>query len=184
MTTYAILIQNRVAAMNVDAYNRSAIAGSDVDLQNGSVFRLDTLEAGSSGCEVWAVTAPATSTSTLNNLWMAYSPEVNTLVSGTKMYRGLSPDPRDFYNAGAYVFDAFKPQVGDIVTLTADAFTSAISSNTYLNAANGVYTLTPGASQTASALSLQLIDTTYVSLADGSISTQRVTAYKFVVLAN
>lgn len=181
--SHAILIQNRVAAASVDSYNRSAIAGSAVDLDNGNVFRLDSQSATSGESEVWAVTAPTTSGSTMNNLWMAYSPEVVVTVSGTKQYKGIDPDPQDFYNLGGKVFDAFKLQVGDIITLTGDALSGSAES-AYANSATGVYKLAWGASQTASALSLRYLATTYVSLATGAIDTQRVTAYKFEVIAN
>lgn len=180
--THGVIVQNKVAALNIDAYNRSAWYTKDLD--NGNIFRLDSL-ASLSGSEVWLVTAPSSDGSTLNNLWMAYSPEVTTLTSGTKQYRGLSPDPQDFVNSASLVFDAFKPQAGDIITLTGDCFTNAISTNTYANPANsGSFTFTWGSSQTASALSLKLLDVTYISKPDGTISTGRVTAYKCVVLAN
>ena len=59
--TQAVLIQNDVAAENVRSYNRSAIAG--IDLDNGNVFRLNSLNS-STGCEVWDATPPTTSAST------------------------------------------------------------------------------------------------------------------------
>lgn len=180
MTTHAILVQNRVAAMNVDAYNRSAIAGSAVDLDNGNVFRLDTQSSTAGQSEVWVVTAPTASGSTLNNLWMAYSPEV---VVTNAQYKGLDPDPRNFYNAGAKVFDAFKPQVGDIITLTGDALTGT-AELAYANSTSGAYTFTWGAAVVASSLSLQYLATTYVSIGTGAMDNQRVAAYKFVVVAN
>ena len=77
-----------------------------------------------------------------SNLWMAYSPEIVTVVSGTKKYRGLNPDPREFTNLEDEVFTAFKPQVGDIVTMTADGIGStAIGSNTFVVAKTGQYKL-------------------------------------------
>ena len=72
-----VVIKNRVAAMNVDSYNRSAVTGSGVDISinNGYIFRLDA-QSGSSGYEeVWAVEKCDANASTLNNAWMAYSPE-------------------------------------------------------------------------------------------------------------
>jgi len=181
--TQAVLIQNNVAAMNVDAYNRSALAG--INLDNGNVFRLDVLNS-SSGCEVWDVAPPTTSASTLDNLWMAYSPEVSLLSSGGKQYKGLSPDPQDFTNTGSLVFDAFKPQVGDIITLTADAFSNAISTNTYASSGSEGHTLFWNTSATTAAFACNLIDITYMSIGSGSAlgQTQRITAYKLVVVNN
>jgi hypothetical protein len=177
--TYGVIVQNRVAALNVDAYNRPAWYTSA--LANGSVFRLDSL-ASLTGSEVWLVSAPSGDSSTLNNLWMAYSPEIVITTSGTKQYKGIDPDPQDFTNSASLVFDAFKPQVGDIITMTGDCFANSVS--TYANAVSGSTNLTWGSTQTASALSLKLLDSTYISKPDGTISTGRVTAYKCVVVAN
>ena len=181
--THAVLIQNRVAAMTVDAYNRSAIAG--IDLDNGNVFRLDSLNS-STGCEVWDATPPTTSASTLDNLWMAYSPEVVITTSGTKQYKGLDPDPLSFTNTGSLVFDAFKPQIGDVITLTADAFTAAKSTNTYASSGSEGHTLFWNSSATTAAFACQLMDITYISVGSGSTlaETQRQTAYKMVVVNN
>jgi hypothetical protein len=75
-------------------------------------------------------------------LWMAYSPEIVTVTSGTKKYRGINPDPRDFTNLAGEVFTAFKPQVGDIITITADGIgDTAIGSNTYAVAKDSQYKL-------------------------------------------
>ena len=177
----AVLIQNRVAAMNVDAYNRSAIAGEDLD--NGNVFRLDSLNS-STGCEVWDVAVPTASASTLDNLWMAYSPEVVITSQGTKQYKGLSPDPQDFTNTGSLVFDAFLPQVGDVITLTGDAFTGTV--NDYANSGSAVHTLHWAAAAVAASLTLTRLDTTYISIGSGSTlgDTQRQTAYKMQVTNN
>ena len=180
---HAVVIQNKVVAEDVKSYNRNAIAGSAVDVDNGNVFRLDSKSSTSGESEVWSVTAPTTSGSTMANLWMAYSPEVVTVVSGTKQYRGIDPDPQDYYNVGGKVFDAFKPQVGDLITLTGEALTGT-AGLTYANSSNDAYTLAWSASQTASALSFKLIGTTYISLGSGAINNQRVTAYQFECIAN
>jgi hypothetical protein len=182
MANHGILVMNKCAAEDVKAWNRSAVAGSAVDIDNGNVFRLDSYSTTSGESEVWAVTAPSASGSTLNGLWMAASPEVPLTVDGTLQYRGLNQDPRRFYNVGAKTFDAFKPQVGDIVTLSADNLTSTL--NTYVNSADGVYTLAWSASVVASSLTLKYLATTYNSIGSGAIDNQRATAYKFVVVAN
>lgn len=184
MTTHAVLIQNMVAAKSVDSYNRSAIAGSAVNLDNGNVFRLDSQSSTSGEAEVWVVTAPTLSGSTMNGLWMAASPDnVVTTIDGSLSYRGLNQDPRNFYNAGAKVFDAFKPQVGDVITLTADAFDSA-TAQAYANSSTGVYTLAWGASVVASSLSLRYLATTYISIGSGAMDNQRVASFKMEVIAN
>lgn len=179
---YGILIQNMVAAMNVDSYNRSAVAGSATNIDNGNVFRLDSQSSTTGQSEVWSATAPASGS--LNNLWMAYSPEIVTISVNGKDYRGLNVDPRDFTNVGGKVFDAFKPQVGDVITMTAPAISGSPSTGDYVNSGSSVYSLAWGAIPVASSFSLKLIKETYVSLGTGGVDTQRVLAYKLQVVAN
>ena len=178
-----VVIKNRVAAMNVDSYNRSAVTGSGVDIpiNNGYVFRLDS-QSGSSGYEeVWAVEKCSANASTLNNLWMAYSSE-NVLTANK--YKGIDPDPRSFTNVGGLVFDAFKPQAGDVITMTAADISGSPSTGDYVNSTSGSYTLTWSATQTTNSLSMKLLKETYISIGSGAIDSQRVLAYKFAVVAN
>jgi hypothetical protein len=171
----AILVQNSVQAMNIDALNRSAIGTDDID--NGNVFYLASKSSTAGEGEVWTATQPATASGlklslklldtthisiadgtigtqrvtayefevedNSSGLWMAYSPEVVTVVSAAgNKYKGLTPDPREFTNLEGEVFDAFKPQVGDIITITADGIgDTAIGSNTYAVAKDGQYKL-------------------------------------------
>lgn len=184
MTTHAILIKNHVAATDVRSYNRSAVAGSAVDIDNGNVFRLDSVSTESNYGEVWVVSAPSLSGSTMNSLWMAGSPDtVVTTVDGSYKYKGLTQDPRNFYNSGSVVFDAFKPQVGDIITVTAPALDSA-STNTYALSSDGVYTLEWSGSAPTGRLAFRYLATTYISIGSGAINSQRVTAYKLECIAN
>jgi hydrogenase maturation factor HypE len=188
MADHGVLEKKDVAATNVNSYNRYAMAGSSVDLDNGNVFRLDTQNTASytGYSEVWDVSAPSLSGSTLNKLWMAGTFAVNKTIDGTLTYRGLNDDPRKFYNSGSSVFDAYKPQPGDVIVLTADAFSGTVSaSSVYLNAEDASYELVVGSAQTTSALSYKLLATTYISVGIGTPgSTQRVTAYKYECLAN
>ena len=182
MTTYAVLIKNRTSSMNIDSLNRSAIIGSD--LGNGSIFRLDT-QSGSSGYdEVWDCTQVSANGSTLDRVWMAGSSEVGTVTVGSSDYRGLNPDPRNFYNDADKVFDAFKPSVGDVITLTATAISGSPSTGTYVIPTSGSWSMEWAASATSSALSLKQLSETYVTIGTGAIATERVLAYKLEVLAN
>lgn len=179
MANKAVLVQNSVQAMNIDAYNRKAKGSADID--NGNVFYLATKSATAGESEVWVATQPATASGlklslhligttyvsigdgsigtqrttayqfevadNSNGLWMAYSPEVVTVVSASgKKYRGIDPDPRDFTNISGEVFDAFQPQKGDILTMTAEGITGTISTNTYAVATTGQYALAWAAS--------------------------------------
>jgi len=181
MATHAVLHQDSVMAYDVGSLNRSAVAAADLD--NGNVFYFSAKSTTAGEGEVWTVAQPATGS--LTALWMAYSPEISlTTGEGGSQYKGLSPDPQDFYNASTLVFDAFSLKIGDLITVTADALAGTKSTNTFVEATDGSYELTWAAAISATALSLKLRETTYISIADGSIGTQRVTAYQFEVVFN
>jgi hypothetical protein len=181
MTTHGICIPNKIAAKSIDSLNRSVVSAS-TNIDNGWLVALSTKSTTSGQSEVWTATEPATGT--LANLWMAYSPEIVVTTSGTYVYKGLDPDPRNFINLATYIFDAFKPQVNDIITLTGDCLAGTKSTNTYVNATDstGGYKLYWGSTQTASVLSLYLLATTYISVGTGAIDNQRITAYQFEVV--
>ena len=178
MAFHGVLERKQVSAMNTDSYNRSVVSAIDVD--NGNVFTLSALSTTADELEVWTASTPVTGS--LTDLWMACEPEVVTTVSGSKEYKGINPDIRDFYNVAEDVFSAFKPQIGDIVTLTAAALGGTISTNEYVVATDGTSELT-WAAAAITGLSLQLIKTTYISIATGAIGSQRTTTYKFAVVA-
>lgn len=178
MAYHGIVVQNSVQAANVDSLNRSVVGTVDID--NGFVFTLSGYSATAGQGEVWSATP--TVTGSLTNLWMAYEPEVVITISGTKQYKGINPDPRDFYNIAGNVFSAFKPQIGDLITLTDEALAGTKGANGYVVATNTDLHLN-WAAAVVSGLSLKLQSTTYVSIADGSIGTQRKTAYIFEVVA-
>jgi len=170
-----VLIQDSVMAKDIDSLNRTAKSAADIN--NGYALILASKEAGVGELDVWAATQPATGT--LEGLWMAYSPEL--VLTGDK-YKGLDPDPRNFTNIAGDVFDVFKPMIGDIITLTADALSGSV--NTHVIAADSAYTLAWNAGVAASTLSLLLIKTTSISIGLGTIATQKVTAYQFEVVHN
>ena len=179
---YSVLVMNKVAATDVSIYNRSAI--SNVNIENGNVFHLATQGSGSAA-ECWSVTIASGSTTSLGDLWMACSPEVVTTESGTLKYRGLNTDPRNFINSASYVFDAFQPKPGDIVTLSEDAFSAAIGSSSFANAYDNGYDLVWNAAATAtSILCFKKLATTYISIGSGAIDDQRVKAYKMLCVSN
>jgi len=174
-----ILQKNATASMNVDSYNRSAVASVAVD--SGNIVILTGLSTTAGEGEVWTAVTPSTSDG-LTGVWMAGENEVNLTDS---KYKGLDPDPRNFVFPANKVFSVFKPQLGDIVTMTADGFSGAKGgSDTYANATNstGGLKLVWGTSQTSSVFSLKYLATTYISIGTGAIDTQRVTAYKFEVV--
>jgi hypothetical protein len=176
---YGVVIKNQTASDNIDAYVRNVKSADDV--QNGQVLLMGAPTGADQEGEVFAVSKPVTGS--LSGVWIAYTPEIISVYTASgKAYRGINPDPRDFINKAGDVFNAFKPQLGDIITITTDGLGGTLGVNTDVVATNNSYSLTWGSAIT-NGLNLHLLDTTYVSIADGSIggATGRVTAYRFVV---
>jgi len=182
MATHGILVPEAIAATNVDSFNRSAqYSGSSVD--NGNVFQLASkVGTSGSGTEVFVVSAPATGS--LAGLWMAYESWENVLTDSK--YRGLDPDPKNFFIKQNEVFSAFKPQVGDVILATAEALTGTKSTNEYVVATNGALQLNWSATS-IEGLTFKLLGSKYISLPNSSASTidnQRVTAYELMCIIN
>ena len=170
-----IIEKTAVAATDVCAYNRTVVSAAAVE--NGSVLNLTTLGVASGEAEVWTGEAPTTGN--LTDLWMAASPEV--VVTAAK-YKGLDPDPRNFTNAIGDMIAAFKPVVGDVIKMNADAVAGTISSNTFVVATNAASKLT-WAAAAVSGLSLKLRKTTTMSIGTGAIGSHKILAYVFEVVA-
>lgn len=181
--SHGIVVLSKVKAENVSSLNRAALGIADLD--NGNVVQLLTRNtAATRGLEeVWDATRPATTTG-LQNLWMVYEPEVVTTladVGSSKKYKGINPDPSDFYIPTGEVFSAFKPQVGDIILITGDSLgTGTGAESAYVVATASTYKLT-WAAAAVSGLSLKYLATDYISLGSGAINSQRVDAYLFEV---
>jgi hypothetical protein len=186
--THAIAILNKVQSTDVDSYNRVARSASDID--NGWVMQLASRSSTTGESEVWVGTAPSASAG-LQNLWMAYSPEVVTTVSGSNKFKGLDADPQNFYHIIGEMIDVFQPKIGDIITLTAEAVSTAgaTAASAYAVAVAGDgsaddFMLNWSASGAVSGLVLKYLATTYISKPTGAIAeTQRVAAYQFEVVA-
>lgn len=179
--THAVAVLSKVAAQDIDSLNRSALGTADLD--NGNVVVLATRNTGATRGyeEVWDATEPATAT--LSGVWMVYEPEVNVTlaaVGSSKKYKGINPDPRDFVNITGEVFSVFKPQLGDIIKLTADAMSNSRTAESYAVTQDGAYTLLW--STVGAGLSLKYLATEYVSIGTGDIGTQQVAAYLFEVV--
>ena len=179
---YSVIIPEQTQATDVSSLNRTVVCGSP--LENGWVFRVDGYSASTGYSEVLHVSAPTTGS--LNGLWMAYTPEIVVVAAadGTQ-YKGINQDPRNFRNEAGKLVDAFKPQPGDIILMSEDAFSGARSSNTHANAAVDGFDLVWGTTQTGTALSLIYRQTDYITIGSGSaIGDARLTAYRMEVLAN
>ena len=115
-----VLVLSRVAADNVDAYNRSAIC--DTDVMNGTVVTLESGFSETAGKEfVWTAT-PLGDADKHAQYWMACAPEVNVLADGTLLYKGISVDPRNYTNVKNVEFNVFSVQIGDCVQISTPFF--------------------------------------------------------------
>ena len=176
----AVLEQTLTAAKDVDIYNGSFIY-ENADLNNGSVF----VKGDEVSEQVYGIELPATGS--LNNLWMASSPVDVILTDATgNQYKPGILDPRAFTNPAGLVFSAFKPQVGDIITLSAEGISGDYNDTMlYVNAADGESKLAFSATQASDALSFKIIKPTYISVASANaIGSQRIVAYKLECVAN
>lgn len=174
MAYHGVLIPEAIAALNIDSLNRSVVdtAGSAID--NGWIFTLGAKSTTAGESEVFELVMNA-SASPLN-MWMAYSGDEIVLTDAR--YKGLDPDPRNFFNAAGKVFSAYKPQVGDIILATAECFSNSFSSHTYAVGLKDKFNLTFANAVDALGLAYKVLATKYISLATGAIDSQRVTAYE------
>lgn len=174
--TYGLIIPRKIAAQDVNAWNRSAV--SDAVMENGFVGSASSLSSTTGEKEVFSFVTPTTST--LTHLWMVY--EDSVVITDSK-YKGMDPDIQNFSIAIGDIFSIFKPQVGDLISMSSDALAGSQSTNEYVVATNGADALTWAASP-VSGLSLHLIDDDdYVSIADGGIGSHRVGLDLFEVVA-
>lgn len=167
-----VLEQTLTAAKNIDTLNGSFVHVAD--LPNGSVFT----KGDKNSAQVYEVGAVAAGS--LDNLWMASNPVDVVLTDATgNQYKPGILDPRAFTNKSGLVFSAFKPQKGDLITMTAEGFDNEYSNSMlYANAVAGSNKLTFAATQTESALSFKVVEVTYISIASASaLGSQRVPAY-------
>lgn len=169
METRTVMVPTLVAAKNVDSLNASFI-DADKDHNNGEI-----IAAGNYGKDQVYETAEVTD---LHNLYMVFSPEdtIITDAMGNEYKIGIQ-DPRNFTNVKGRVFSAFRPQVGDKVLLTAEAFDAEVTDD-YAVAEAGKNTLKV-ANAPVDGLSFKIIDKeTYVSIGGATaIGSQRVAAY-------
>ena len=109
----SVLIEARVVAQNVDAYNRSAKA--DVDVAGGNLVAL--VPSGKQGDDVFTAKTPTAD----DEVWMAYNPSGKYIkdANGNK-YAHLSADPRAYTNIAGEVFGVYKPHVDDEIVVTSD----------------------------------------------------------------
>lgn len=167
---YSVAVKRAVASEDVKSYNRPIVSASA--LENGWPVRLNTKSSTAGEAEVWTATAPATSQ--LGNIWVVYDAEI---VDTAAKYRGLDPDPRNYRLEVGKVGTAFQLKKGDLILLTADAFSGSKSTNGYAEVQNATAEWVWVASLTTGSTGLKYISTEYIPFADGSIGNTRLTAY-------
>ena len=167
--THSFVIQSRMAALNIDSYNRNAVAS--VDLDNGNIVVLNTQGGSTENYnEVWNATVPATGG--LIGVWMVRSPEA-MFVNGY-----VESDPREFYVKAGKVFDATYLNPGDVFTITAEGLGGTEGSFTHVIAVDGSAKLTWGA-PVGTAFAAKYLGATTIPSAAGNIA-----ASKFEVVYN
>lgn len=173
-----VVIKSRVAAYNVDSYNRTAVC--DKDIENGCVFKLTQYSKTDGEGMVWKAEQAAASDT---GLWMATSPEIVNIVDDMGVeYRGLQRDPRAFKNIAGRMIDAIQLQVGDIIEMTCENI-SSVDSNDYLVPSASDFKL-EAASAAGEGLSLHKIGTSILHIGSPMIAKSHPTTYKYEVVKN
>ena len=172
-----VVIKRRVAAHNIDALNRAVVATED--LENGSVFTLEERSNVEGEDEVWKAVKP---TGAIKGLWMAKSSEVTITTIGEGDYalqmKGIVEDPRMFTNVKGLVFDAFKPQVGDIIEMTLGDDTKK-----YLVPQTSSFTLTTNATA-GDGFAMHQVGTGILHIGSAKLVKTPVKTYIYEVVAN
>ena len=174
-----VLVQTHVMAMDVDALNRVGVASTDVE--NGTALVCNGQSSNATQKHVFSV-APATGVA--KDLWMAYSPEVNSIFSNGNEYRGLDVDPRNFTNKAGRPFDMFKPVAGvDLIQVTKDFFAEGYDPDTVSNAkyveiqADGTFKAVASATANFAGLQFKIFSKQPIIIANGQIAGEGVDAW-------
>lgn len=166
-----VIIKRAVAGFNVDSYNRTVVADTDID--NGGVFALTRTDAQDLR---WTASYAANASAT--GLWMATSPEVMYV----NKEAGLSVDPRDFTNKAGRSIDATLLVKGDVIEMTGEGIAD-IDTKDYLVAATDSYTLV-AADAAVAGFTLKKIGTSTLKIGDGAIAPAPVATYVYEVVNN
>lgn len=173
-----VVIKKRVAAYNVDAYNRTAVCTQDIE--NGCVFKLNSYSETDGEGIVWNAEQAAT---TDTGLWMATSPEVVIVKDAMGVeYRGLNVDPRAFVNNAGRMIDATKLVEGDIIEMTCENITGA-DTNEYLVPDTTGFKL-KAQSSAGDGFCLHKIGTSILHIGGAMIDKSHPTTYKYEVVKN
>ena len=174
-----VVIKTRVQAMNIDTYNRTAVATSDVE--NGSVFNLNSYSTNLGEGTVWNATEAGSVSA--KGLWMATSPEVVITrdLMGSE-YKGLTPDPRAFINFTGRMIDATFLAPHDIIEMTCAGIADVATLGFLTPAATGFKLVASATAGTG--FTLKKVGTSILHIGSSSLVKVPVTTYKFEVVNN
>lgn len=176
--TYNVVMQKQIAAYNVDSYNRSVKA--DVDVENGSVFKL-VQKTGEDGEKiVWKAEQAAAADT---KLWMAMTPEIVTVVDAMGVeYRGLTVDPRAYTNVAGRVFDAVLLQKGDVIEMTGEGIAD-VDTKDYL-VVNTASMKLKADDAAGNGFALHKVDTDILHIGGAALMKSHPTTYVYEVVNN
>lgn len=177
MALHNVVIKTRVAAMNIDSYNRTAVCTSDID--NGSVFKLVKKSTTVGEKDVWVAEQAA---ATDKGLWIATSPEVVITKVGDLEMKNIVVDPRYFVNNAGRMIDATFLNVGDEIEIYSESIEN-ISTKDYLVPAADKFAL-KAADAAGTGLSLHKIGTDNLHIGQTSIAKTPLPTYRYVVEIN
>lgn len=166
----------RYQAQNIDALNRVGVCASGTTVYNGTLVTLSGMNTGASAGMNYVFTAVPTSANTAVDVWMVRAPEV-PMDPGTNIY----VDPRAFSVPAGTTFDMIHLEPGDIISVTAPAFTQVPDGTTnkwIVAGANGQYTAQ------ASASSVNGIVFQYVTTETIPVGQEFVASYVMEVVQN
>lgn len=177
-----VVIKRRVAAHNIDSLNRTVVY-ADGDIENGSVFLLNGRSTVDGEDEVWKV-EKITDAENAMGVWMAKASEVilSKVGSGDTAVEmlGIVEDPRNFVNVAGRVFDAFKPQAGDIIEMTLGHDT-----NKYMIPQDNNFALTNAATDNnKNAFAMLQVDTGILHIGSAGFVKTPVKTYIYEVIRN
>lgn len=178
MAQYGFIVERKLAADELGSLNIDAVCATNVD--GGNLVTLGTYDKG-----VYTVTL-GTAGATLGN-WMAYNPEEKyTVINGTptKMYAGLSIDPRDFTNLAGRPFSIFKPVVEDLIGFTAPNITGAVPTVGQFLEPDADGKLVVASAQTADSTSFEVIAVEKQPWAQAGVGMEFVPLYVCRCVAN
>lgn len=179
---HGLIIESKIAAKDIDALNRSAVAKIDVDGGNLVALTAPTKV----GDDVWTAEAPKAGS--LGDLWIAYNPTDRHIEVEGRKFAGLIEDERAYTNLAGKTFDVFKPKAGDEIEISVDAIDNVASlvAGDFLEAKAGQTKWTRVAKATGATAGSTAVQVEYAvphEFPKAGIGVDKVNFYRCVVVA-